>query len=63
MKSDNLSTPDVRISRSSGGSDAVKRWDVTVEEVMSSGFLYWCWGASDFEVLGEDNGFDVGEPV
>lgn len=37
MKSESLSTPEVRIRRSSGGSEAVKRWDVIVAGVISSG--------------------------
>ena len=59
MKSLRRSTPDVRIRRSRGGSEAVKRWEVIAEEVMVSGDLYW-WGSV---VVMVERGFGVGEPV
>lgn len=61
MKSLSLSTPDVRIKRSRGGSEAVKRWELMVAELMSSGFLYCVGDGGDLDK--EDRGLGVGEPV
>lgn len=66
MKSDSRVTPDVRISRSSGGFPAVNMWFVSVSSVMLSGSASVVFGKAErwsglagYEVLGEESWFSV----